>query len=66
MKRLLFAAAVAVVALSYATSLLAQTGGQTTNGSTKMGTKSTGAPKQATLPRCTRARQMAGTPCSGG
>jgi hypothetical protein len=66
MKRLLFAVAVAVVALSYTTGLQAQTGGQATNGSTKMGTKSTGAPKQANLPRCTRARQMAGTPCYGG
>jgi hypothetical protein len=66
MMRLLFAAAVTIAALSYTSSLQAQTGGQTTNGSTKAGTKSTGAPKQATLPRCTRARQMAGTPCSGG
>ena len=65
MKRLLFAVAVAVVALSYTTGLQAQTGGQATNGSTKMGKKSTGAPKQARLPRCTRARQMSGAPCGG-
>jgi hypothetical protein len=66
MKRLVFAAAVAIAALSYTTSLQAQTSGQPTNGSTKIGKKSAGAPKQANLPRCTRARQMAGTPCSGG
>lgn len=66
MKRLLFAVAVAIAAFSCATSLQAQTGGQATNGSTKAGTKSTGAPKQAKLPRCTRARQMAGTSCYGG
>ena len=63
MKRLFVAVTVAVVALSYATRLQAQTSGQATNGSTKMVKKSAGAPK---LPRCTRAMQMSGKPCYGG
>lgn len=66
MKRLLFAAAVAVVALSYTAGLQAQTVGQATNGTTKAHTKSAGAPKPAKLPRCTRARQMTGAACYGG
>ena len=63
MKRLLFVATIAVVALSYTTGLQAQTGGQTSNSSTKIAKKQSGASK---LPRCTRARQMSGAPCSGG
>jgi hypothetical protein len=65
MKRLLFAAITVVVAVSYTSSLQAQTSAQTTKSSTKTETaKNAGAPKQPRGSGCrSAAGKMSGKPC---